>query len=168
MGWQLVGTGTNLNNLSLAVPDRGLRPGELLYIEMELSGNYASAFDSFGAEKLFSAPAGTKIKDVYGAVDGGRQLGVVVLEGLPATSGATTSAIQLAVILGFIAANWLTIVIASLVITAIVIGIRALMQISGGITETIQSIPGVVWLGLIGVGGYMLLKGRKGGKKTEG
>lgn len=164
--WKIVGEGKSLSELKVTDFTQRIGAGQKVYVEMRLKSYFgvspeviARAFDLPGTEAAFASsskiPPGMALVDVYGEGDHG----VVVLQ---ATEGIGALP-AVAVVAAFIATNWLrislTILAISVVLAAVVIGVRLLLWVAGAFGG---ASTGVI-LGLVAAGiiGYVLLTRRR-------
>lgn len=139
--YQVVAQTTSLAGLKDVLTNIQLQPGDRVRVTMNLNAPVGWAFNAAGAELLFQPfmPESMNLIDVWG--DG--SMGYVEME---ATSP------PLVAVLGFIADNWLAIVIAGVVIAALVI----MVTISIKVSQAIMEIPNWAIAGLV-IGGVALL-----------
>ncbi len=140
MAWQAVAQGVNLWDLKSTVGELELPKGSQLRIEMDLKLPLGWAFDAAGAEFIFEpfTPAGMELVDVYG--EGSR--GIVEMEADPA---------WLLAVLAFIKLHWVSILIASFLLAAIIVMITVLVKIAVAPTLPVAAIAIVGGLILLGV-----------------
>jgi|GEM_PF-6636905 hypothetical protein len=114
-----IATVTSLADLKNVVTNYHLRRGDRVLLKFDVQAPFGTIFDVAGAELAFSPlmPDHMNLIDVWGEYDAG----YVEME---ATSP------PLAAVLGFIANNWLGIVIAGVVIATIIIAITISLKIA--------------------------------------
>ena len=132
MAWQTVAEGASFEELEQLVEDMELPKGTRVKAVMDLKLPIGWAFDAPGAELLFKyrIPEGLKLLDVYGE---GSQA-IVEMEADPA---------WLVAMLVFIKANWLSILIATVVLGLVIMFIRIMIQIT---KPGLLGIPWWIWI----------------------
>ena len=140
MIWKTVASGSSFEDLKTLVPDRELKKGDRLKIELTLNQPVARLFDLAGAELMFrgSMPDGLDLIDVYGE---GNNKVVIIGEADP---------IFLVAAVTFIARNWLTLALLSLGITSALGYLVTAIKVKASVLEGISiGIVVSVILGLI-------------------
>ena len=145
--WTEVARGTNIWDLKSTVGEMHLPKGSRIKVVMDLKLPLGWDFDVAGAELAFKpfTPDGTTIVDVYGE---GSQ-GIVELEADP---------VWLLSLLAFIKANWIAILIAGFVLTAIIMSIIILVKIAVAPTLPVAAIA---IIGALTLGGIMMMRRQK-------
>lgn len=146
MAWETVAEGANFNTLKQIVADKDVPPGTIIMCEFDTK--FPSYFDLPGNEWIFQqkAPPGCKVIDVWG--EGpiwpwATGKGYVKMEVQSVSGGISGIGIgPLAAIIGWISAHWVAIIIATVVITLLVMFIRITMKV----TKTVeQASPYLIW-----------------------
>jgi len=174
MGWIQIGAGNNIGSLKQTVGDMNLPPGTKIRAVMDTK--FPSYFDGPTAAWSFSGqiPPSCELLDVWGEgpiwpwASGQAVVEMEVKEGRSGLSERPTSqfvsaqpisgSITFAVVgtvIGFIAAHWLAILIAGIVITLLISFIRVMVKIVGVVEG---AAPWLIWTLLIGgvaVAGYL-------------
>jgi len=153
MGWQTVAKGNLFQELQLLVEDRTLDKGDKIRAIMQLKPAYrwiGHYFDFVNVEPNFQAlvPEGVIVTDVYN-------------EGDKVYVDMEADPVQLAVVLAWIAANWLAIVIVGFVLSTIMATITlALLVVVGG-KEFGKSLGWAIGIGAGLIGLALILTKRK-------
>jgi hypothetical protein len=146
--WTEVARGTNIWDLESTIGEMHLPKGSHIKVVMDLKLPLGWAFDAAGAEQIFRpfVPDGTSVVDVYGE---GSQ-GIVELDVDPA---------WLLAVLAFIKANWVAIMIAGFVLTAIIMSIIILVKIA---VAPALPVAAIAIIGALALGGIVLAGRRRG------
>jgi hypothetical protein len=134
-------------DLKSTVGEMHLPKGSRIKVVMDLKLPLGWAFDAAGAEMIFKpfTPVGTEVVDVYGE----GSTGIVELEADP---------VWLLGLLAFIKANWITILIATFVLTAIIMAIIILVKVA---VAPALPVAAIAIIGALAVGGIILAGRRK-------
>ena len=143
--WEEVAQGVNIWDLQSTVGEMELPKGSKVKVVMDLKLPLGWFFDAAGAEWIFKPfiPDGMELIDVYGE---GNQ-GIVEMEADPA---------WLLAILAFIKANWLTLIIAGVFLTAIIASIIILVKLA-----VAPSTPTLLIAGGLGVLALIVILGMR-------
>ena len=152
MAWVVAAEGASLSDLKQVIADRDLVKGTKIRAEINVIPGFGWLFDVAGAELAFLPfiPSGVDLIDVRG--EGNK--GIIDMEADP---------IMLAPLVAFIAANWLRIAIAGVVIATVVLSIKLLIAIE----ETLEEfLPFLLIVGLV-IGGLWLVGSRERKRSIE-